>query len=387
MSEKKVFKSIMVVAGELSGDQVGESIVLELKNKYKKADIFGVVGPNMRSAGCREIGDIKQLSVMGVVEVIKHLPRILKFKKYLVKQAIENKPDLFIGIDSPDFNLRLSRDLKKLGIKTVQYVSPSVWAWRQNRIKFIKKAVDHVCCLFPFEVDFYKKHNMPATFVGHPIASKYEINIDKKLYRQKLGLDLKNNFIHIALLPGSRLSEVSYMLPLFLGAANNININSKSKHINLKFLMPCAHKGLSEIFKNNLSKYPNLDISVFQGRASDILKASELALITSGTATVEAMMAKCLIIVAYKMPGLTYFILKRLVKTKYIALPNILAGKELVPEYIQDNANIPNLTRELESKVNSIINKKDDILIKNFTKMHQDLMVNNDAFLGAISKL
>ena len=382
-------KSIMLVAGELSGDQVGASIVLELKKKYKTADIYGVVGPKMKSAGCRQIGDIKQLSVMGVVEVIKHLPRILRFKKFLVKHAIDHKPDLFIGIDSPDFNLRLSRNLKNLGVKTVQYVSPSVWAWRQSRIKFIKKAVDHVFCLFPFEVEFYKKHNMPATFVGHPMASKYEININKINYQKKLGIDftdkkIKNKII-IALLPGSRVSEVSYMLPLFLGAANQIKYDKKS--INIKFLIPCAHKGLHEIFESNIAKYPDLKIKVFDSMADDVLKASNLALITSGTATLEAMMAKCLIIVSYKMPGLSYFILKRLVKTPYLALPNIIAKSELVPEYIQDRASINNLKIELESKIKSIANGKGDVLINKFTKMHQDLIVSPDAFLNAISRL
>jgi lipid-A-disaccharide synthase len=379
--------SIMIVAGELSGDQVGASLVTLLKKKYPKTRIYGVTGPKMQAAGCEEIGNINQLSVMGLVEVIKHLPRILRFKKKLVQYAMENKPDLFIGIDSPDFNLRLAHSLKSLGIKTIQYVSPTVWAWRQGRIKGIKKAVDHVCCLFPFEVDFYKKHDMPASFVGHPIAFEYDIKVNKDLEKKSLGLekssDKANKTTYIALLPGSRVSEVTRMLPIFLAVADKLS----KKNNNIRFLIPRAHKNLKALLDNSIANYPDLPVKVFEGEAQAVLKSSQVALITSGTATLEALMAKTLMVVAYVAPSISYLVYKRLVKTPYIALPNILAGMFLVPELIQKQATVENLVVSAQEQIDMLDSKKGSEVLAEFAKTHQSLRVSSDVFLDVVARV
>lgn len=379
--------SIMIVAGELSGDQIGANLVKVLRKKYPKVRIYGVVGSKMQAAGCEEIGNINQLSVMGLVEVVKHLPRILKFKKKIVQYAISNKPDVYIGIDSPDFNLRVSHSLKSVGIKTIQYVSPTVWAWRQGRIKGIKKAVDHVCCLFPFEVDFYKKHDMPASFVGHPIAYEYDIKVNKDLEQKALGLekssDRDNKTIYIGLLPGSRVSEVTRMLPIFLSVADKLYKKNK----NIIFLIPRAHKNLKALLDNNIANYPDLPLNVFDGEARTVLKASHIALITSGTATLEALMAKTLMVVAYVAPSISYFVYKRLVKTPFIALPNILSGNMMVPELIQNQATVDNLAMSIQEQIEKLDTKIGLDLLDNFAKIHKSLIINNNVFLDVLLKL
>ena len=397
MDNKKL--SFMIVAGELSGDQLGGSIVSILRKEYPNAKIFGVVGPKMLASGCEEIGNIDQLSVMGFVEVFKHLPRILRFKKYLVAEAIKLRPDVFIGIDSPDFNLRVAHSLKAVGIKTIQYVSPSVWAWRQGRIHGIKRSVDHVCCLFPFEVEFYKKHSQDASFVGHPIATEFSLDIDKTKYKKDLGIflqqDILSKNINIAILPGSRVSEVSRMLPLFLSVISKLYLKKlyckKGKQFEIKnvnFVIPCAHRNLKVIFDSCLAKHndENLPITVLQGQAKEVLQAADIALITSGTATLEALMAKCLIVAAYKMPRISYLLAKMLVKTPYIALPNILAGKELVPELIQRQANVDNILIKVIDQIDLISNGEDDDIIKQYLNIHKKLLVNPDVFLQVIAK-
>jgi lipid-A-disaccharide synthase len=379
--------SIMLVAGELSGDQIGANLVKILRKKYPKARIYGVVGPKMQAAGCEEIGNINQLSVMGLVEVIKHLPRILKFKKKIVQYAISNKPDLYIGIDSPDFNLRVAHSLKSVGIKTIQHVSPTVWAWRQGRIKGIKRAVDHVCCLFPFEVDFYKKHDMPASFVGHPISYEYDIKVNKDLEQKALGLekssDKANKTTYIALLPGSRVSEVTRMLPIFLAVADKLS----KRNNNIRFLIPRAHKNLKTLLDNNIANYPDLQVKVFEGEAQAVLKSSQIALITSGTATLEALMAKTLMVVAYVAPSISYLVYKHLVKTPYIGLPNILAGKMIVPEFIQKQATVDNLVVSAQEQIDILYSKEGSNLLAEFAKTHQSLRVSSDVLLDVIARV
>ena len=381
-------KKIMLVAGEVSGDVMGAVLVRDLKEKYPDAEIFGVVGQNMKEAGCEEVGNISQLSVMGLVEVLKHLPRILKFKKKLVKIGLARKPDLFIGIDAPDFNLRLAHSFKAVGIKTIQYVSPTVWAWRQKRVYGIKKVVDHVCCLFPFEVDFYKKYGQDATFVGHPAALEFPSLFVKKKYKQQLGLLYDNNkkIKTIALLPGSRVSEVTRMLPIFLQVAKKL-VQSGN---NLEFVVPCAHPSIKPLIEQIIArniKNNEIVFKVIQDKSKQVLLASDLALITSGTATLEAMMAKVPMIVAYKMPYVTYLIGKKLVKTLFISLPNILANVQIVPEFIQAEVKVSKLAEQMQLQLDLIASGEIENTIRIFDKIHRSLKVSPEVFLGVVDKM
>lgn len=382
-------KKIMLVAGEVSGDVMGGVLVRDLKKKYPDAEIFGVVGQNMKEAGCEEVGNISQLSVMGLVEVLKHLPRILKFKKNLVEIGLARKPDLFVGIDAPDFNLRLAHSFKAVGIKTIQYVSPTVWAWRQKRVYGIKKVVDHVCCLFPFEVDFYKKYGQDATFVGHPAALEFPSLFVKKKYKQQLGLLYDNNNQHIktiALLPGSRVSEVTRMLPIFLQVAKKI-VQAGN---NLEFVIPCAHSSIKPLIEQIIARNienNEIRLSVIHDKSKQVLLASDLALITSGTATLEAMMAKVPMIVAYKMPYVTYLIGKKLVKTLFISLPNILANKQIVPEFIQSEVKVSKLAEQMQLQLDLIASGEIEKTIRTFDKIHRSLKVSPEVFLGVVDKM
>lgn len=335
---------IMLVAGELSGDQLGAGIVHLLKQHYPDATLEGIGGKQMINAGINSLYPIETLSVMGLVEILKHLPSILKVRKGILKHCQENPPDIYIGIDAPDFNLPIEEKLKVQGIKTAHYVSPSMWAWRQGRIKKIKRATDIVFAILPFEESFYQKHQHKAIFVGHPLANKIPLLEDTNSARKALNIYKSSNHKIIALLPGSRTQEVIRILPVFLQSI----LQLKNKGYVFDTLLPVAGKILYKEINKHQALIKNLNIQVIDGNANTILQACDFALVASGTATLETMLYKKPMVIGYQISKLTGVIVKRMLKTKFVGLPNILADKEIVPELLQDSFTANNCTEALQ---------------------------------------
>ncbi len=359
---------IAVVAGELSGDHLACGLIDKLKQTYPDAIIEGIAGPKMMAAGCMSLFPLDVLSVMGFSEVLKNLYAIWQVYRQLRQHWQHNPPDLFIGIDAPDFNLKIADKLKQQGCKTVQYVSPSVWAWKAWRIKKIKRATDLVLCLFPFEAAFYQQHHHPAVFVGHPKADQIPLQVDTRHYRQLLNLETDGTYI--ALLPGSRHQELKYLLPTFLQTVKRCLQYNPT----LKFLLPLAKPKLMEDMKAYKTDIDTLPITLLMGQSQEAMAAANTILLASGTATLEAMLWKKPMVVAYRCSWLTYHIVKYLITIKFIALPNILAGKYLVPEFIQKNARAESLAIALMSSLDD----SSDVQ-KEFIAMHHHLKQDADA--------
>ena len=324
---------IMLVAGELSGDQLGAGVVRLLKQQYPNAILEGIGGKLMIDAGLKSLYPIETLSVMGLFEVLKHLPAILKVRKGILKHCQNNPPDIYIGIDAPDFNLPIEEKLKARGIKTAHYVSPSVWAWREGRMKKIKRATDIVLAILPFEEIFYQKHQHKAIFVGHPLANKTPVFEDPTSARKQLGIDLSSNKKVIALLPGSRTQEVVRILPVFLQSIAQL----QDKGYIFDTLLPVAKKSLYNEIDKHQKLIDKLNIQIIDGHAHTVLQACDFALVASGTATLETMLYKKPMVIGYQMSKLTAIIVKHMLKTKFVGLPNILADKAIVPELLQEN--------------------------------------------------
>lgn len=360
--------NIGIIAGESSGDILGAGLIQSLK-QHSDLNVTGIGGPKMIQAGCNSLFDMEHLSVMGLIEPLFHLKKLFKIRSSLKNYFIQNKPDVFIGIDSPDFNLGLEIQLRQAGIPVVHYVSPSVWAWRQKRIFKIAKAVDLMLTVFPFEADFYKKHNVPVKFVGHPLADAIPLHPDKNLARASLKLN--SNATYIAILPGSRKGELKYLSDDFIKTAELCY----QKNPHLKFITSAINETRNQEFQSRVKKLaPNLPIEFFIKRSHDVLAAADVVLVTSGTATLETLLFKRPMVVAYKMSGLTYQIAKRIVKLKYISLPNLLADENLVPEFIQQNANPENMSNALLDFLNHP--EKTQSLEKKFLAIHNQLRCN-----------
>lgn len=332
---------IGIVVGEVSGDTLGVTLIRAFKAQGINATFEGIGGPQMIAEGFDSIYPMERLAVMGLVEVMGRLKELFAIRDDLVARWTANPVDVFIGIDAPDFNLRLSAQLKPLGIKTVQYVSPSVWAWRQGRVHGIRAAVDLVLCLFPFEVDFYMKHNVAAVFVGHPLAQDIPLQHDVGTAKQQLGL-LDTAQI-IGLLPGSRSGEVSRLAPILFDTALKL-LASKPQ---LKFLVPAINQARLAQIQAILANYPaNLTqaVQVIEAQESnskvgrDVMAASDLVLLASGTATLECLLYGRPMVVVYKLQWFTFLIVSWMIKIPYKSLPNILANREIVPELIQYDA-------------------------------------------------
>lgn len=322
---------IALVAGEASGDILGAGLMQALKARHPEVEFIGVGGPRMQAQGLNSYFPMERLSVMGLVEVLGRLPELLSRRKRLIKTLIAQRPDVFIGIDAPDFTLNIELKLRQAGIKTVHYVSPSVWAWRQKRVFKIRKACDLMLTLFPFEAKFYTEHQVPVRFVGHPLADDIPLEADRLAARAALGLSADAPVV--ALLPGSRGGEVAKLGELFLDAAGEL----LSRLPGTQFVLPCASAERRAQLELML-KERTLPIALLDGQSHQALAACDAVLIASGTATLEAMLYKRPMVVAYKVAPLTYKILKRLVKSAYISLPNLLAQRLLAPELIQDAA-------------------------------------------------
>ena len=364
---------IGVVAGEPSGDVLAAGMIAEIKKQHPDAIIEGIGGENMIAAGCHSLFDMETLSVMGLVEVLSHLPAILKVKNALIKHFEQYPPDIFIGVDAPDFNLRIEKALKKKGIKTVHYVSPTVWAWRENRIHGIAKAADCVLGLFPFERDVYDKHNVPYRFVGHTLADAIPMVPDQQQARRALDIDHEDTLL--AVLPGSRNGEVSVLLPIFIDTIRHI-LSSKPA---CRFIIPAANIHRYDYIEQYLREYAedllnNKQIILTQGNARQAMIASDAILLASGTATLEAMLCKRPMVAAYKISGMTYRIMQRLYKAPFFTLPNLLARRQIIPELLQDEVNPITLSEHLLS----FLEQDNSALIDTFCELHETLRQDAD---------
>ncbi|MGP0170520.1 lipid-A-disaccharide synthase [Pseudomonas sp. NCHU5208] len=322
---------VVLVAGEASGDILGSGLMQAIKQRHPDAEFIGVGGARMEAEGLKSYFPMERLAVMGLVEVLGRLFELLGRRRQLARDLIAAKPDVFIGIDAPDFNLGLELKLRRAGIKTVHYVSPSVWAWRQKRVLKIREACDLMLTLFPFEAQFYDAHQVPVRFVGHPLADAIPQEADRAAARE--ALDLPQNEPVVALMPGSRGGEVARLGELFLDAA----IRLRALRPGIRFLLPCATPERRQQLEQMLVSR-DLPLTLLDGRSHEALAACDAVLIASGTATLEALLYKRPMVVAYRVAPLTYRILKRLVKSPYISLPNLLAERLLVPELIQEAA-------------------------------------------------
>ncbi len=325
-------KRVAIVAGEISGDMLGADLIRSLKEIWPDAMFFGIGGERMIQEGFESRFDMERLSVMGLVEPLKRLPELLRIRKSIAQECINNQPDVFIGIDAPDFNTSLELKIREAGVKTVHYVSPSVWAWRKGRIKKIKRAVDLMLTLLPFEADFYRKNQVPVSFVGHPLA--YQLTpSNKRESRNILGLSLDG--IKIAIMPGSRGSEVKLMADDFFHAATLI-----AKEIaDCEFIVPAVNEARRTQIEAIALNFPELAITIVDRQSREVMSAADAVLLTSGTTALEAMLLGRPMVVAYKLGGLSYSILKHFVDTPFMSLPNLIAGRELVPEFLQEAVN------------------------------------------------
>ncbi|KAF7787018.1 lipid-A-disaccharide synthase [Pseudoalteromonas rubra] len=363
-NEKEI--TIGIVAGELSGDILGAGLIHALREHYPNARFIGIAGPKMLDAGCETLFDMEELAVMGLVEVLGRLPRLLKIRKQLVEHFIAQKPDIYIGIDAPDFNLRVEKPLKAAGIKTVQYVSPSVWAWRQKRIFKIAEATNLVLSLLPFEKAFYDKHEVPCTFVGHTLADEIPLDVDVAAARAQLGL--KESDTVLALLPGSRGSEVSQLSETYLLTAKAL----AEKIPNLKILVPLVNeKRKAQFLAIKAQVAPELRTILLDGQSSLAMTAATAVLLASGTATLEAMLYKKPMVVGYKLKPMSYWIFNTFFtfNIKHFSLPNLLADEALVEEFLQQDCNPDALTDALLP----LLRGDNSALIQRFYDIHQNI--------------
>lgn len=361
---------VVITAGEASGDQLGAGLIQALRARCPEATFKGIAGPKMQAAGCESLYPMERLSVVGLFEAFGRFAEVIPMRRRLARRLIADPPDVLIGVDAPDFNLTLELMLKRAGVPTLHYVSPSVWAWRRYRLKKIARAVDQMLVLFPFEREFYRQRSLPVRFVGHPMADEIPFEVDRLEARQKLNLPPEGEWV--ALLPGSRVSEVSLLADPLAATAAWLSRHRKG----LQFLAPLVDATTRSLFQAALKRHaPDLPVNLVDGRARDAMAAADAVLVASGTATLEALLLKRPMVITYKTLPLTWFIGRRMLHVEHVGLPNLLAGEALVPELLQHQAVPerlgPALLKYLESP------EQVQMLLRRFDEIHASL--KNDA--------
>ena len=367
-----------IVAGETSGDLLGADLIQGLKKQYPNAFFEGIGGPKMQAEGFNSLFDMERLSVMGLWEPLKRLPELLSIRRSIIKRYSANKPVVFIGIDSPDFNAKIERKLHLAGVKTVHYVSPSVWAWRQGRIKNIKRSVDLMLTLLPFEAAFYQQHRVPVCYVGHPLAKQFPAQANIVDAREALGLE--SGKPTLCIMPGSRSAEIELMAELLLDAAATA---SQDLGVELQLVMPAANQSRYDQLKKILDTRSD-KVTLLKQQSHQAMEAADVVLLTSGTTALEAMLLKKPMVVGYRMNALSFKLLFPLIKTAYVSLPNLLANKPLVPELLQDKATIESLS----AQVVKLFKANNTELIEQFDQLHHQLSLDSASLATtAISQL
>ncbi len=353
-----------IVVGEHSGDTLGAGLMVELKKQFPQAKFVGIGGDKMLKLGFESLYAMEELAVMGIVEVLGRLRRLLHIRKSLVNHFAANQPDVFIGIDAPDFNIGLELRLKAYKIKTVHYVSPSVWAWREKRIFKIAKATDMVLSLLPFEKEFYDKHQVPCTFVGHPLADDIPMESDKEEARTELGLPHKAKIL--ALMPGSRGGELSRLLEPFFESAKQLQKDDE----NLIIIAPMVSEKRAQQFNSLKAELaPSLSVEVIIDKTQTVMAASDCLLTASGTVTLEAALIKRPMVICYKFNLITYWLANWLVKLQWFSLPNLLANKSLIPELLQNEVCVEKIVPLVKER----LYQDQSSLNNSFITIHQQL--------------
>ena len=379
VSSRKV--TIAIIAGEASGDILGAGLIRSLRKRYPKARFVGIGGDEMIAEGFHSLVPMERLSVMGLVEVLGRIRELFSIRARLLEYFFTTPPDVVIGIDSPDFTLAIERRCREAGIPSVHYVSPSVWAWRQKRIFKIAKSVDLMLTLFPFEARFYEEHNVPVAFVGHPLADRIPMQPDTGAARKALGLNLDQPVL--AVLPGSRGGEVERLGTLFLEASRWL----QGRRPDIQLVIPCVNRDREKQVEGLVDALEvKLPVTLVRGRSREVMAASDVVLLASGTATLEAMLLKRPMVVGYRLSNLSYKLLSRLVKVPWVALPNLLAQQGLVPELLQDDATPEALGAAVLERMENTEEREQ--LQQAFSELHESLRQNADERAAtAISEL
>ena len=330
----------VLVAGEASGDTLGAGLIDELRARYPAARFVGVTGPQMRAAGCESVADIEALSLFGISEVIGQIPRLLRLRNRLYREIRAMQPAVVVGIDAPAFNTRLETRLRRAGLKTVHYVCPTVWAWREGRVRHIRAAVDRLLAIFPFEPAFFARHGIEAVYIGHPLADELPLHPDATAARA--ALDLPDAGPLVGLLPGSRGAEVTRLAGRLMATARWI----AARRPGVRFVIPAASPRMQRLIEAAIkTQGTGLDITLIAGRSREVMRASDVLILASGTATLEALLAKTPMVVTYELSSTNYWLARglNLIKTQFVSMPNLLAGRRLVPELLQTDSQVPML--------------------------------------------
>jgi lipid-A-disaccharide synthase len=369
-------RRVAIVAGEASGDLLGAALINAVRSRYPGTQFYGIAGPRMIAAGATTLVAMEKLSVRGYVEAFRSLPELLRIRSRLGARLVQDRPDLFIGVDAPDFNLGLERRLKRAGIPTVHYVSPSIWAWRPGRLPGIGRAVDRMLTVFPFEAPLYEKAGIDAVYVGHPLADEFPLVPDRAGARAQLRLP--ESVSAVALLPGSRRGELQAHADLFIDTAARI----AARRQGVRFFVPLTTRETRDYFESRLyaREAQGLDLTILFGHARLALQAADCALVASGTATLEGALARCPMVITYKVPALTYRLMMRKAILPYVGLPNILAGEFIVPELLQDEATPENLEQALENWLDHKVAR--ERLHARYGAMHAALRCGNDELVA-----